>query len=169
MRAIEFIEHKDYHKGWQHGSYKNEAEMVPTKWLARLKGNDLRYDLGVKANIGYNPDIDDWEYGDEDALIASLKKGVQEPVMIVVGLDDGIAYIGEGNHRVAAALKGGIDHLPARVYVQNKTYGSGARGQYRHDVRNDLTWDPDVVKNEPYPKQKYFTSPSQVFKSLQTS
>jgi len=156
-------EERDYHKGWEHGTYKNSAELVPVEWLAKLKGNELRYPS--KANIGYNPDIDDWERGDEDELIASMQKAIQEPVMISVGLKDGYAYIGEGNHRISAALKAGIKQLPTRIYMTTTANHKRGPKTYTHDMNHDITWDPATL--EAFPKEKYYNSPSQVFKSLQ--
>jgi len=152
---------------WDHPDqpYANKAEMVPIWWLKRLKGNDLRLHGDTAQNVGYNPDTKDWEYGDLEALAKSIKeRGIQEPVMISVGLD-GYAYIGEGNHRIEAAEMAGLKELPTRVWMSNKL-GDGTRGkgQYTHDVRKDITWDPSAL--ESYPKEKYFQKPSQVFKSL---
>lgn len=142
--------------------YAKIAEMVPVAWLKKLKGNDLRGD----PNIGYDPDKDDWERGTMDDLVYSLKnRGVQEPVMIIVGLRDGYAYVGEGNHRIEAAIKAGIKELPTRVVVYDKAKQHSEIGQYSHDVRNDLTWDTEQLGY--MPEEKYFQKPSQVFRSLQ--
>lgn len=142
--------------------YAKQAELVSVNWLKRLKGNDFR---DMERNVGYNPDSDDWDHGNMDDLAKSLKnRGVQEPVMIVVGLRDGYAYIGEGNHRIEAAYNADINKLPARVIVYNDAKSDRGYGTYTHNVRTDLTWNPDEL--ESFPEEKYYTKPSQVFKSL---
>jgi hypothetical protein len=44
-----------------------------------------------------------------------LKNGFQEPIIISCDLQDGKAYITEGNHRLWVALKEGIPFIPCRV------------------------------------------------------
>lgn len=163
----EDVDWSKHHWNAPNKPYAKTAEMVPVAWLEKLVGNDLRtYDGGAYQNIGYNPDTDDWDMGNLEDLAKSMKeRGIQEPVMIVVGMKDGWAYVGEGNHRIAAAKLAGIKALPARVYMQSEIYGKGERGQHRHDMTHDITWNPAEL--EPFSKVKYYDKPSQVFKSLQ--
>jgi len=143
------------------GNYAYCAEMVPVEWLLKLRGNELHKRL--KTNIGYNPDSEDWDRGNLEDLAKSLKtRGVQEPVIIIVGWKDGYAYVGEGNHRVAAADIAGIDELPARI-IMHKVVGEG---MYRYDVTKNLTFDPEEEKTDMFSKVQYYERPSQVFKSF---
>jgi len=147
---------------WQHGPYKN-SELVPIWWLEKIKGNDLR--TQSTQSLGYNPDIDDYDRGTFDDLMRSMdERGLQEPVTIIVGMRDGHAYIGEGNHRIEAGKRLGWRELPARVIVYDVARGLRGSGTYSHNVRNDLKWNPDTLGS--FPDQKYYTKPSQVFKSL---
>jgi len=43
-----------------------------------------------------------------------------EPIMVVYDNETGLAYIGEGNHRLQAALAEGIGYVPVRVVKGNK-------------------------------------------------
>jgi hypothetical protein len=79
--------------------------------------------------------------------------GLQEPVIIQVGKNDRSAIVGEGNHRVQAAKELGYEYVPARVLVQNNTYGS-----LKH------YW-PDIKPKA----DEYFKSdakPSEVFRNI---
>ena len=146
-------------------SYAKQAEMVPVRWLKRHKGNELRLGSEKGQVLGYNPDIGDYEYGDMEGLVASIKeRGIQEPIMIVVGMRDGYAYVGEGNHRIEAAEILDMKELPTRVVVQNEANMDFGPRNYTHNVRKDLTWNPDELGS--FPEEKYYTKPSQVFKSL---
>ena len=168
MKIYDIITEREEYMDWRKGSYGRVAELVPTKWLAKLKGNDLRYHHKMDMNIGFNPEKDDWDYGSEEEFINSIKQNaIQQPVMIVVGMDNGYAYIGEGNHRIDAAVRLGMDYVPARVYMQNEVSPVRGESQYSHDMSHDVMWDIEKVKAEHFPKEKYLESPSQVFKSLQ--
>jgi hypothetical protein len=126
-----------------HPELEGLVEMVPTKWLARLKGNDLRYNT-------------------DDELVGKIKEeGLKSPIKIVVGKKDRHAYNGEGNHRVDAALKLGIEELPAYVLVYMNARNNGS-AQYSHDVDDDL-----LIPREGYVPSEM--KPSQVFKSLSRS
>ena len=123
-----------------HPELEGLVEMVPTKWLARLKGNDLRYNTN------------------DDLVWKIREEGLKSPIKIVVGQKDRRAYNGEGNHRVDAALKLGIEELPAYVLVYMNARNNGS-AQYSYDVADDLL----------IPQEGYIPSemkPSQVFKSL---
>ena len=140
---------------WDKGPHKDSAELVPVRWLKRLRGNDPR----IEVNTGYNPDTDDWDRGSLEDLAQSLKtRGPQEPVLIVVGYEDGYAFIGEGNHRIAAAEMAGIDKLPARVYWY-RTAKDKREPKFTHDVSDDIKFELG--------KQEYTSLPSKVFKSLE--
>ena len=44
-----------------------------------------------------------------------------EPIMVVYDNETGLAYIGEGNHRLQAALAEGVEYVPVRVVKGNKS------------------------------------------------
>lgn len=113
------------------------VDLVPPKWLYRLRGNTLRIDVTeLMADIDRN--------------------GMLWPVIILVGKEDRRARIGEGNHRIEAALRLNLDAIPARVIVQQREHG---RPGFSHDVSADLL----------IPEEGYVPSdmrPSKVFRSL---
>lgn len=71
--------------------------MVPTSALSRLSFQRLRYD--------------------PSQLVDSLREeGVREVLHVKYDPKTHRAALGEGNHRVAAALQAGISHLPVVVH-----------------------------------------------------
>lgn len=47
-------------------------------------------------------------------------KPFQDPIMVVYDNETGLAYIGEGNHRLRAAIEEGLPYVPVRVVRGNK-------------------------------------------------
>ena len=85
--------------GPQWKRYEN-AEEVPVSVLQRMRGNNLRYDV--------------------DELAEDLKqRGFQEPGIIQYSQKSRTALLGEGNHRLAAAIEAGMTHMPVRVIRYN--------------------------------------------------
>lgn len=123
----------------KHPELINIVDMVPTRWLAQLRGNDLRDDVS-------------------DLMADIDQKGILWPVIIAVGQKDRRARIAEGNHRIAAAIQLGLESIPAMVHIG--TNGRGAQ-QYSYDVSDDLLIPPD----EYVPSEM---KPSKVFRSLAT-
>jgi hypothetical protein len=120
-----------------HPELKGVTELVPTRWLAGLKGNALRHDVA-------------------DLAADMRAHGCTWPVIIIVGKKDRYARIGEGNHRIAAALTIDMDMLPARCIVQNN---AKVGTQMAYNVDHDLL----------IPADGYVSSdlkPSKVFRSL---
>lgn len=116
------------------------VDLVPTRWLADLRGNALRNDV--------------------TDLMADIKEnGVRSPVHIIVGQKDRYARIGEGNHRIEAALRLKLKSLPAMVFVYQNAQNRGI-GQYSHWVDSDL-----LIPVEGYVPAEM--KPSKVFRSLQ--
>ena len=105
---------------WDKTPYKVHTELLPVSFLNKFPGNNLRLGHGGQVNIGYNADIKDWEFSDnlEDLGNSMKTRGVQEPLIIIVGQQNQKAYIGEGNHRLAAANQAGIKELPVRIMVR---------------------------------------------------
>ncbi len=58
-----------------------------------------------------------------DTLVSSIKKGFNPkfPIMLIVG-KNGVAKIGEGNHRLAIAKQLGIKTVPVEFSFYNKVY-----------------------------------------------
>ena len=96
--------------------------MVPTQHLAAIREWDRR-------GAGANPDSGRVI----DSLRADLRsgKGFTSPVMVEYDHQNNWAYLGEGNHRVQAALEEGVPHVPTRVVrsgfgpAQRKAEGIG--------------------------------------------
>ena len=55
-----------------------------------------------------------------DSIAADIKsgKGITNPIMVAYDHKNKWGYIGEGNHRLAAAIKAGATHVPVTVYRQ---------------------------------------------------
>ena len=84
---------------------------VPLSWLIRYQGNRLR--------------MRRYEF---EKLVEDIKtNGIEEPVMIFIGQKDRTVTLGEGNHRMMAAMMAGLKSIPARVI----------RNQYAEGVSNN--------------------------------
>lgn len=46
-----------------------------------------------------------------------INEGIKDTGILIYQLSNNVAYIGEGNHRLKAAIKLGIRHIPMRVYI----------------------------------------------------
>ena len=102
---------------WEKGPLEywrpGETQMVPVKELEKLREFERG---GVGANPGSAETIQALE-GNVEAY------GLGSPMMINYWAPDKKAIIGEGNHRLAAAIRSGIEELPARVYGNNFPVG----------------------------------------------
>lgn len=88
------------------GEDRSVVGMVPTHVLLGLR----EYDRTDSANHPGSAET-------IDSLRADLRSGVgfREPAVIEYDHHTGWAYLGEGNHRVAAAAAEGVPEVPARV------------------------------------------------------
>jgi hypothetical protein len=84
-----------------------------------------------------------------DALRKSIREGkgfatreldgkpFQDPIMVVYDNETGLAYIGEGNHRLQAAIAEGLDAVPVRVVRGNKEEMVASGGRKPQQIKND--------------------------------
>jgi len=98
-------------KGGPGGQWSDpNIELVPVDVLYRMRGNALRYDVSDLS---------------EDIK----KRGVQEPGVIRYYQQSRTAFLGEGNHRLEAAKRAGLTHMPVRVSrVNAEGRGVSVRG-----------------------------------------
>ena len=90
------------------GPYEHVVELVPTEALASIREHDR----------GEEP-LDEERY---NRLKESIKEeGIKQPVIIEYAKEDGTALLIEGNHRLAIAEELGIEQIPARVVVGEKS------------------------------------------------
>lgn len=71
-------------------------------------------------------------------------KPVQEPIMVIYNNETGLAFVGEGNHRLQAAIAEGISYVPVRVVRGTKA-----------EVENIFSGDgrkPKQIKNNKEPQ-----------------
>jgi hypothetical protein len=90
-----------------------------------------------------------------DALRKSIRKGMgfatrefngkpyQDPIMVVYDNETGLAYIGEGNHRLQAAIAEGLDAVPVRVVKGNADEMVAKGGRKPKQIKNGKT--PEFV------------------------
>ena len=117
MRSEEFAAGSAgrYHPNVQHyrdggmggiGEDHSVVGMVPTHVLAQMREYD-------RADASQHPGSREVI----DGLRQDLRegRGFHTPAMIEYDPKAGRAYLGEGNHRVAAALEEGVPEVPARV------------------------------------------------------
>lgn len=62
-----------------------------------------------------------------------------EPIMVIYDNETGLAFIGEGNHRLQAALAEGIEYVPVRVVGGNKSemVTDAQVGRFPKQIKND--------------------------------
>jgi len=84
--------------------WPRNTELVPVDVLSGMGGNELRYDVSE--------------------LSEDLKQhGFKEPGIIQYHTKSRTALLGEGNHRLAAAIQAGISHMPVRAMRYNMEGG----------------------------------------------
>lgn len=109
------VDHLDTSRFKGHG-YEDKIEFVPTHVLDKHKEYDREVDPRFEGDHAHLDEVT------KDIA----EHGVTSPLIMTYGQKDRRAYIGEGNHRLAAAKRLGITHLPVRVYRASHTDGRGA-------------------------------------------
>ena len=68
-------------------------------------------------------------------------KGFDEPIMVVYNNDSGLAYVGEGNHRLQAALLENIPYVPIRVVrgTESEMISFTKEGRSPKQIKNNKT------------------------------
>ena len=91
--------------------YDEAIEMVPVELLAGMRGNELNYDVAdLSRDISEN--------------------GIKDPLILIYSTEDKFVRLGEGNHRLQAAIDAGFTHLPARVSRKVGKKWVGGAGEY---------------------------------------
>lgn len=86
------------------------VEMVPIEAMSGIPGNRLRY----------NP---------EELTEDIRANGIREPLIIQYHQKNRTVRLGEGNHRLEAARRLGMEHVPVRAVRYNmESYGKQVRG-----------------------------------------
>lgn len=135
------------------GPEHNVVGMVPVSVLDRLKHYD-------RANNREHMNADSLE------IIESIREdlrsghGLKNPLMVMYSKADQWAYLGEGNHRLAAAKAEGLTHLPVRVartpdVSDYKRYGIGRPAMNRHIPGVDHA-DPRYIPTDIHPDYMEF-------------
>lgn len=107
------------HEGKRLRNYESVTEFVHVDDLLEIQGNQTS---------------DTHKYRNMDELKDAIESegGLQEPVIITIGLKDRSAAVSEGNHRVQAAKELGYTWIPARVWRQDR--GQTQRSHKRDDL-----------------------------------
>jgi hypothetical protein len=64
-------------------------------------------------------------------------KPFQDPIMVVYNNETGLAYVGEGNHRLQAAIAEGIPYVPVRVVRGSADEMVASGGRKPKQIKND--------------------------------
>lgn len=84
-----------------------------------------------------------------DALRKSIREGkgfatreldgkpFQDPIMVIYNNETGLAYVGEGNHRLQAAIAEGIPYVPVRVVRGSADEMVASGGRKPKQIKND--------------------------------
>jgi len=114
--AASFPELQDYSDGGSGGlvGSRSTVGFVSTEALKDMAGNTAgneeaieSYRKSLREGKGFTK-----EYADG--------KSYNEPIMVVYDNETGLAYVGEGNHRLQAAIAENIPYVPVRVVRGNK-------------------------------------------------
>jgi hypothetical protein len=105
--------------------------MVPTHVLARMR----EYDRSDASQHPGSREV-------IDSLRQDLRegKGFHNPAMIEYDHKSGWAYLGEGNHRVQAAVEEGVPEIPARVIRSSSASRMKERGVGVPATHKDPGW-----------------------------
>jgi hypothetical protein len=91
-------------------AYGNNIQMVPTNILKHYREYNRATDSAHSLE-------------QVNKLMEDIKKhGIKEPLILEYATKDKTAYLGEGNHRLAAAIKLGIKDVPVRVYRRTEGF-----------------------------------------------
>jgi len=73
-------------------------------------------------------------------------KPFQDPIMVVYDNETGLAYIGEGNHRLQAAMLENLPYVPVRVVrgYKDEMVTDAKRGQFPQQIKNEK--NPEFVE-----------------------
>jgi hypothetical protein len=106
--------------------------------IGHLEGDDSRSVVGmvpVSTLKKYREHDGNQNHGDHDERVISgihddIKsgKGITTPLMMEYDHDKKWGWIGEGNHRLAAADRAGLTHVPVRVYGRSSENGRKRKG-----------------------------------------
>lgn len=124
-------EYKDGGSGGLVGS-RSVVGFVKTSALKDMSGNIAGnkeaiefYRKSLREGKGFSKEFDGKVYN--------------EPIMVVYNNDTGLAYVGEGNHRLQAALAEGIEYVPVRVVrgSKNEMVANAETGRFPKQIKND--------------------------------
>lgn len=128
--------------------------------IGHLDGDESRSVVGMvpvsaliplRQHNGVQPGF---EYHDQpiiDSIAADIRsgKGITNPIQVFHDHETSTGTIGEGNHRLAAAVQEGITHVPVRVHGR---YGA-KRAQFMRgegqagDLVRETTWKGGLGEN----------------------
>ena len=104
------------------GRHRKEIELVSVNELDKFK----EYNRGLLYGV-HSPNIGRKGSRGWNELLADIKEnGIKEPLILIYGQDNRVAYLGEGNTRLAIAKELGIKDVPVVVIRERK--GSEAVG-----------------------------------------
>ncbi len=139
---------------WEnHPLYKQgKVELIPTAWVWKYRGVD----------VSPFTQLNDGTVVDLDALWENIKlKGLGDPLVMRVGLENKKFRLESGNHRIQVLYKNGIKMIPVTVQMRDEC------GPHLGDVMNDATHNFDAGDDFLVSKiTEEYMRPSEVFKSL---
>ena len=120
LRVSPFHPHVDHYRDGGMGGLGPDRSVVglaPTSILVRYREHDGLWNSRHAATTRYDRQV-------IDALRADLRRGTGFHTPLILDYDHlcGWAYLGEGNHRLAAAVAEEIPEVPLRV-VRSRTAG----------------------------------------------
>jgi len=130
-------EYKDGGSGGLPGS-RNTVGLVKVSALKDMPGNKLSNIEGIEALKK------SLREGKGFATREFQGKPFQDPIMVVYDNETGLAYVGEGNHRLQAAIEMGIPYVPVRVVRGYKSEMVAEGGRKPKQIKNNK--EPQFVE-----------------------
>lgn len=112
---------------FQGGRWGTGVSMIPVEQLAKYR----EFDRKANGFPGYS---DKKISGIADELRAGGVDALREPLVMNYNHQVGWAHLSEGNHRLAAAIEAGVEHLPVKFESAGADIVSGARRMGRGNV-----------------------------------
>lgn len=133
----DLAEYKDGGSGGLPGN-RNTVGLVKVSALKDMPGNKLSNIEGIEAIKK------SLREGKGFATREFNGKPFQDPIMVIYDNETGLAYVGEGNHRLQAAIEMGIPYVPVRVVRGYKSEMVAEGGRKPKQIKNNK--EPQFVE-----------------------
>lgn len=139
---------------WENNElYKQgKVEMIPTDWVWKYWGKDVSPVTNLK---------DGTPVGLDELWAHILENGLDDPLIMRVGLKNKKFRLESGNHRIQVLHKNGIKFIPVIVQIKDEC-GPQAKDPMT-DATHNFDFGDEILISD---SDQEYRKPSEVFKSL---